>query len=307
MEEYLLAVLLVVLLGLMLLYVRRTRRQVDLMKRLGVEPVPEEETRTEPAWTPREPIPSGLLGPLHRKIRQGNLSVRAMDIVAAGVLLAVIAGTASWLWLESTFWSAVAAALAGTAPFVEVSRRASARISKVETQLADALDVVVSALHAGVGVRQSFETIRQEMKPPISEEFADLLARMEFGTPPAVALREWARELDSKYISMLAVILAAKWEVGGNLADVLMSVSNRIRENIRMRRRVRALTGEARVTAVVAFVAPYAIALYFWFFRPGHVEFLWTDPRAQKFLHGAILLQILGGIWIWRLMKSVRV
>jgi tight adherence protein B len=190
-------------------------------------------------------------------------------------------------------------------PFMGLNTYAERRVRKLEIQLSEALDLMVSALRAGVPVRQTMELVRAEKKPPIRNEFHELISLIQLGVPPSQAFKQWAQPLGSKTLDSFAIAMATKWDVGGNYADMLLSMAERIRESIRLRRRVETLTAEAKLTTFLAILLPYGIAYIMSRMNPGHFSVLWDDPGARSILFLALLIQVGAIFWIRRMIRSV--
>lgn len=307
------ALLFLAFLGAGLIVFATGRRRAFYSARLGIQgDVVVDESKPEDFLRARQGLlhlgtyevaPSGPLAFLQREIRRAALRISAPDIVmgclvaffAAGFTVAALGG--------GIFWACVAGIWAFVLPVFFLRLRAARRIQKVEDQLADALDMVVAALHAGVAIRAALELVRTDMKDPVKAEFNDLLTRIDFGVPAPQAFREWAMPLGSRILTLLSVAMAAKWDVGGNFSDMLINLGRRVRESIRLRRRVEALTAEARFSMIIAYVAPYAVGMILWLQNPGYMERLFSDPVGVGFIQFALLLQLISIPWAWWILK----
>lgn len=249
-------------------------------------------------------VPPGRRHQIRRELRRAGLRWRPVDLLLICLLAGLVTAAGTHWFLDAPLWSLAAGALGFYLPFAALRARAARRVRRVEEQLADAIDVMVAALDAGIGIRPSMESVRNEMRPPISEEFAEILFLIDFGVPAPRAFRMWARSLDSPFVNMFAISMAAKWDVGGNYSDMLRNLAERVRESVRLRRRILALTGEARLSALIVFVVPYALGLFLWVVQPGHIELLFTHPTGIRAVKLALLLQ-LGGILLMRKMLKV--
>jgi tight adherence protein B len=198
---------------------------------------------------------------------------------------------------------AAGVALTAYAPWILVGFLATRRIQKLEAQLADAIDLMLSALQAGVGVRHSLELVRSEKKAPIRDEFHELITSIEVGVPAPDAFRQWSVAVGSRIIETFAIAMGAKWDVGGNYSDMLRNMAERIRESIRLRRRVQSLTAEARFSAMMALLMPYAIVWYLMVNDPKHLDPLFESEWGRSTLYGAITLQILSILWIRKMVR----
>ncbi|HLG42939.1 MAG TPA: type II secretion system F family protein, partial [Planctomycetota bacterium] len=226
-------------------------------------------------------------------LRRAGFKLGSIDMLLFMTLGGLVLGGLVQVLAQKMHWTIAASVFGVYAPYALASFLAGRRILRGERQLGDVLDVMVGALEAGVGIRQSLEIVRSEMRDPISTEFGEVLARMDLGTAPPEAFREMGRALRSKYFDLFVTTLAAKWDVGGNLSDMLRGLARRIRESVRLVRRVRSLTAEARFSASILFMMPYALAAFMWVNNPEALIYLYNHPLGRSLIEWAIGLQIL--------------
>jgi tight adherence protein B len=300
--------------GVAFALLRESRRRAQIAARLIPDSRPGEAVTIQEI---ARPASAGALLGLHfpqdglpdwfrwlgANLRRAGFKLGSIDMLLFMTFGALLLGTAALLLVRSLHWTLLASAFGAYAAYGIVAFAASLRVTKAERQLADALDVIVGALEAGIGVRQSLEIVRAEMRAPIAAEFGEVLARMDLGVSPPEAFREMARLLRSKYIDLFVTTLAAKWDVGGNLSEMLRGLSRRIRESVRLQRRVRSLTAEARFSATILFAMPYALAVFMWLTNPDSLIYLFMHPLGRSLIEWAIALQILALIWISRILK----
>jgi tight adherence protein B len=171
--------------------------------------------------------------------------------------------------------------------------------------MADAMDRMTAGLQSGSGVRECLDLIRSQRRKPISGEFHELLSLIEMGVPAPAAFKQWSRPLDSKIITIFALGMAAKWDIGGNYSVMLGNLSGRIRELIRLQRRVQTLTAEAMLTAVLALTLPYGLAAMAVLRDPTHLDILWESPSGPRALVFVIFLQGLAIFWMRRMIRAI--
>jgi len=251
---------------------------------------------------PQERVPSWLRW-LGVPLRRAGLKLGSLDMLLFITLGGLVAGAVVHALAQRTHWTIAATLFGVYAPYAIACFIADRRILRGERQLGDVLDVIVGALEAGVGIRQSLEIVRSEMRDPISTEFGEVLARMDLGTAPPEAFREMGRALRSKYFDLFVTTLAAKWDVGGNLSEMLRGLARRIRESVRLVRRVRTLTAEARFSATILFLMPYALAAFMWVNNPEALIYLYNHPLGRSLIEWAVGLQVLALIWISRILR----
>lgn len=280
---------------------RRFARHRRLLQRLSSDSDAAAPARPDPVFRPA-PL-SGLPGQIQRRLRQASIPLGATDFLAVCAVFALgAAALVHQLGLEF-YWLLLAGALAASVPWNAVAWKASWRLRKLETQLADAIDLMVGAIRSGVGIRQSMELVRSEKRGPIREEFDDLLAMIDVGIPAPQAFGQWSLALGSPIVDTFAIAMGTKWDAGGNYAEMLLNLAGRIRDSIRLRRRVQALTAEAKLTAFFALIIPYALAGFLLITNPGHFTAFREHSASSLLLFCAAMMQVVAILWIKRLIR----
>lgn len=240
----------------------------------------------------------GLTPLVYQKLERAGLPLRPVEymylhlisVVGLGVLVQVLARNI-WLSLVVVFAAVVV-------PIVLLEHAISRRRHAFEGQLPEILSMMASSLRAGWGVQQSIDLVVQEIGDPAAGEFRRVQAESRLGLSVEEALEKMADRLDSDDFRWTVTAIAIQREVGGNLAEVLDLVASTMRERAELRRHIRALTSEGRLSAVILFVLPFFMMLLLLFVNPGYMVLMFTTGAGiGLLLIGAVLL-IIGGIWL---------
>ena len=169
-------------------------------------------------------------------------------------------------------------------------------------QLSDCLTTVANALRAGYSFQQAVDVVAKEMEPPISEEFAKVSSDVSMGINLDDALEQMARRVESSDFDLVVTAVLIQREVGGNLAQVLDSISDTIIERIRMKREINALTAQGKMSAIVLLLLPFAVGAFMYFFNHDQFIILFEEPLGQMALIVAFVMEILGVIIIRKIV-----
>jgi Flp pilus assembly protein TadB len=179
---------------------------------------------------------------------------------------------------------------------IEIAR-VNRKLALIETQLAEAIDMMIGALHAGASVLVAFENALAETREPLRTQFQELVGRIRYGDDPQTALRALGRRVPLETFSLFTTALAVHWEVGGSLAPTLATVGAAIRDRIDLSRRIRALSGQSRASVLAVLSITYVIGIIIWRNNPGRMhEFLSTDVGVWL-VTMAVVLQAVGVVW----------
>jgi tight adherence protein B len=147
-------------------------------------------------------------------------------------------------------------------PGMYVGSQKKARLTRFDNQLADMLNLVVNGLRAGYSPMQALESVGKELPPPISTEFKRVVQEMQLGLPMDQALANLTRRIPSKDLDFVVTAMNVQREVGGNLAEILDTISFTIRERVRIKGEIATLTAQGMMTGYVISFLPIGLALF---------------------------------------------
>jgi tight adherence protein B len=195
-------------------------------------------------------------------------------------------------------------ALLGTlVPLALLVIRASRRQAKFEEQLPDTLQLLSGALQAGHSLVQAVDTAAKEAGEPISVEFQRVLTEARLGMPLEEALEGMAKRMNSQDFEWTVMAIALQRQVGGNLAELLNAVAQTIRERYTLKRQVRALSAEGRLSSVILSVLPFVMFFLLLAFNSTFLAPLYSTPLGLAMLSGAAILMIVGVIWMKKITE----
>ena len=198
--------------------------------------------------------------------------------------------------------------LAGvTAAFfpVVVRFRGERRRAAFAEQLPDTLQLLAGSLRAGYGILQAADAVATEAPSPTAEEFKRLLVETRLGRPLHASLRAMADRLGNEDFQWFVEAVEIHREVGGNLAEILDTVGRTVRDRNRLRRQVKALSAEGRISAVILTILPFAVGVVISIVNPGYSHELFSSALGVGLVLGAAALMVIGTIWLRRTVRIV--
>jgi tight adherence protein B len=165
----------------------------------------------------------------------------------------------------------IGAVIGGVAPGIYMKQKQKQRLQKFQDQLADMLNLMVNGLRAGYSTMQALEAISKELPPPVCDEFRRVVQEMQIGIPMEVALDNLLRRIPSPDLDFVITAINVQREVGGNLSEILDSISFTIRERVRIKGEVRVLTSQVRASGAVLSLIPLGLACLLWFISPTYI------------------------------------
>lgn len=184
------------------------------------------------------------------------------------------------------------------APFAYLSLKESKRKAAFSDQLPDTLQLLSGSLSAGYSLPQATDVVVRESSPPMSVELNRALVEARLGVPLEDALDTTARRMDNIDLSWVVMAVRIQREVGGNLAEVLSSVAATMRERERLRRQVRVLSAEGRLSAAILLGLPLLFIVYLVVVRPEYISQLVTEPLGVVMSVVGVVLLVAGAFWL---------
>lgn len=240
---------------------------------------------------------------LDRLLQQSGLRLNVakfMGLTLFAGLVGLVLGI--WIGLPLLFVGAIAA---GTAllPLMVVSNARSNRLTTLEQQLPDTLDLLSRALRAGHAFPSALQMAGQEMPDPIADEFRITFDEINYGVPLQDALTHLATRIPSADLRYFVIAVLTQKETGGNLAELLDNLSKLIRERLKLLGTIRVLSAEGRLSAWILTILPFALVGILFLIRPAFISILWTDPMGPKMIALTGVVMAVGMFWMWRIIK----
>jgi tight adherence protein B len=236
------------------------------------------------------------------QLMSANWPVSATEYVVIRLVATALGFILGWLISDSPLGGVGLGILAYVIPGLMLKISTNRRRQKFSRQLVDVLVLMTGSVRAGFSLLQAMELIVREMAPPASEEFERVLREVGLGRSVSQALGELALRLQNKDMNLLVTAINIQYQVGGNMTTMLESVTETIRERIRLFGEVRVITTQQRITSYVLSLLPFFVAGLMFLINPDYMVRLF-DPSIRCIPIGALLGIILGFIIVQRMTK----
>jgi tight adherence protein B len=258
----------------------------------------------------------GILGKMLQSIQQSVIAsgvampahqiMLAMALGSALIAVLVIIG-AAFAGYAVNFGTVQMALVVGLCiglgiPLIVLSRIASKRRQKMQEQFPVALDIFIRGLRSGHPVSSALDLLTKEMEDPLGSEFGLVLDEVAYGADLRDALQSMADRWGLEDIQMFVVSLSVQNETGGNLAEILANLASVIRERASMYMKVRALSSEGRMTALVLTALPVMTFAGLFLLNPTFYLDVAQDPIFVPGFVGLIILYFIGFFTIRRMI-----
>ena len=196
----------------------------------------------------------------------------------------------------------LAAAIAST-PLLWLLRMANKRRRAFDDKLPETLDYISRSLRAGHSLTSALGMVGKEMPEPTGPEFKTVFDEISFGIPFKDAISQLVDRVQSDDLNFFVISLSIQHETGGNLTELLDGLASTIRERIKLRGKIRTLTAEGRMSAMMLGIMPPVFAIIITLIRPSYISVLWSTPKGHMLLLIAGLLIAVGAITLNRMTQ----
>jgi tight adherence protein B len=249
------------------------------------------------------PRPSGWEKRLQFTLDRAAWPLRASEFLALQLGAAVVGGVIGDVLLRTWWLAIVLGGVFAAMPSLILMRKVSKRSNALMGQLPDTLQLLSGSLQAGYGFMQAIDTLVKEAPQPTAAEFGRVLAEARLGMPVEDALNAMADRLGSEDLRWVVLAINIQRQVGGNLSSLLRTVAETLRERERVRRQIKVLSAEGKLSAYILIGLPFGIAGYIMLVNPGFMKMLTGDHLGRIMIGGAVVLMGLGIAWMRKVIK----
>ncbi|MBM2810518.1 MAG: type secretion system protein [Chloroflexi bacterium] len=205
---------------------------------------------------------------LQADLNRANLKLTAAEFLSIQAAIGLILGLTGTIILQNPAAIVILGGVGFYAPKWWVKRRENARLKAFNEQLADTIALMSNSLRSGMSLLQAMEMISREGAEPIGPEFSRVVREIGLGVSPQDALEHLVRRIKSDDLDLMVTAILVQHEVGGNLSKILDTIAFTIRERVKIKGEIRAITGQQRlagymlaglpvfVTGILALIAP---------------------------------------------------
>jgi tight adherence protein B len=187
-------------------------------------------------------------------------------------------------------------------PGFYVKMRQGRRLKDFNNQLGDAINLLANGLRSGYSLLQAMDAVANEMPKPMSEEFQRVVREIGLGITSERAMNNMLRRIPSDDLDLMITAINVQHEVGGNLAEILETISHTIRERVRIKGEIRVLTSQQMISGYVISFLPVGLGLVLFAMNPTYMGKMFTDICGIAMMSVAAIMIIAGFFAIRKIM-----
>jgi len=239
----------------------------------------------------------------NRVVVESGLGFSPATAMLLVVLMGMIGAGAALLVTNNPLPTMAAAAFVMCLTLVWFQIRRARRMSEIQQQLPDVIDLLARAVHAGENLEQAIGLVGDEVSDPLGAEFRWCSQQLDLGRTMSATMHSLVGRIQLMDMRLLATVLAVHRKTGGNLAMTLERLSVVCRDRLNYMGQMRATTGSGRISARMIAAAGPLLFMFLFFTQPEHMQGFFDSPFGRVLFASGVILEIVGLIWIARLTK----
>jgi tight adherence protein B len=259
-------------------------------------------------WLNRRVSRSSAGDRIARELARADLKFKVAEYYALIFISTVVVGLLAYIIQPNAISGVIGAVIGFFIPRFYVKRQQAVRLQKFNDQLSDMLNLMVNGLRAGYSTLQAMEAVSRELPSPIRDEFHRVVQEMQIGISMEKALDNLLRRIPSEDLDFVITAINVQREVGGNLSEILDTISFTIRERVRIKGEIRVMTAQVRTSATVLSMIPVFLTIALWFISPEYIKsFFDRGPFCGWLAVVTIVGMIVSGYFVMMKIADIEV
>jgi tight adherence protein B len=259
-------------------------------------------------WLNRRVAKSSMGDRVSRELARADLKFKVAEYFALVFIATLGVALLAYVIRPSVVSAVIGGVIGFFLPRFYVKRQQSVRLIKFNEQLSDMLNLMVNGLRAGYSTMQALEAVSRELPAPICDEFRRVVQEMQIGISMEAALENLLRRIPSDDLDFVVTAINVQREVGGNLSEILDTISFTIRERVRIKGEIRVMTANVRTSGMVLALIPVFLTLALWFISPEYIgSFFSRGPVCGWSAVGLVVGMIAAGYFVMMKIADIEV
>jgi len=199
-------------------------------------------------------------------------------------------------------WIIIGAAVGFYIPTLVVKRKIKQRQKLVDEQLPSTLTLIANSLRSGYSYMQAIDLVSKEMPNPIGEEFGIIVKEMNFGISTEDAFINLVKRVNTDDLDLVVTAFLIQRQVGGNLAELLDTIAQTIRERVAMKQKIGALTAQGKMSALVLCMLPLVMAVILFIVNPDYILPFINHLIGRIMIGTGLVLMVIGILWMQKIV-----
>lgn len=229
-----------------------------------------------------------------KKLAQAYILMKPKEFLLLSILISAVLFLLFYVFTSNLIVALMGIFIGFVIPDSYINTIKKKRGKKLNEQLPEALTIISNGLRAGLSFSQAISLAGRDLESPIADEFTKVLRDNTLGKSLEDSLLDFTNRTDDEDIDMFVTAMIIQRQVGGNLSEILDTISNTIRERVRLKGDVNTLTAQSKLSAVIISLLPVGVIFILYALNPGYIGLLFTTTLGFLMVGIAVFLQIIG-------------
>lgn len=240
---------------------------------------------------------------LEDELSRAGVPLKPEEYIMFQIISTIFSALLFYLIADNYLFLAIGAVLGIIIPRTWIKKKQKERILKFNGGLPDMVTTIVGSLRAGFSFPQALKTVVEESESPIKEEIGIVIKEMQYGSTLEDALEQLKERMPSEDLELLIQSVIIQKQVGGNLATILATIVQTIRDRNKIQRQILTLTAQGRLSGIVMGLLPLILGLALYLIEPDYIGTLFTHPVGMMMVGIGVVMGIIGFIFIRKLTQ----
>jgi tight adherence protein B len=231
-------------------------------------------------------------------LSRAGVMLKPEEFVMFQWIAMALGGGVLFLLTDRIFFLALGCVMGLFVPRMIVNRKQQQRLARFNDSLPDLITTVIGSLRAGFSFIQSLKAVTEEAESPIKEEIELVLKEMQYGRTIEDALQQLKDRVPSEDLELMIQAILIQKQVGGNLATVLETIVQTIRDRNKIHRQIHTLTAQGRLSGTVIGLLPIVIGLFIYLIDPEYMSRFFVHPIGMIMIGAGVISGVIGFILI---------
>jgi tight adherence protein B len=268
-------------------------KRLDAFVDAGIQVEQNAETSTSEVsdWISDKVEKTSWSDTISKELAQADVKMKSGEFILVTITASIVVAIFAYFIGSKSLLLAVLGAILGVfLPRMYIRSQKNRRLNKFNNQLGDMLSLMVNGLRAGYSTLQAMEAVAKELPSPISDEFHRVVQEVTLGVSTEHALDNLVRRIPSDDLDLVVTAIKVQREVGGNLAEILDTISHTIRERVRIKGEIRVLTSQMSYSAKILALLPVFLTLAIYLLNREYIMILVAKESNTPFPCGYVAL-----------------
>lgn len=235
-----------------------------------------------------------LMDTLFDALISADIMMRPEEFALIWIVVTFIPSGLAALFGAGVLPSSTLAALGAFCPLIVIKIKKEKRLKVFESQLGDTLIMMCNSLRSGFSFQQAMESVATDMPAPIGMEFSRVCNEIRYGATLDEALENMADRIKSADLMLVVSAVCIQRTTGGNLSEILTTISNTIRDRLKIKGEIRSITAQGRTSGLIIGALPVFICVALLLINPGYMNTFFTTSTGRIMLIVSVVMEILG-------------